>query len=211
MKRRFLGPSKKESADSRTIRKSTREASIDTLQATTIDSVNQKSIDSNTTPSINITCEKTEKVEILIAERDDFDLKPIYIQLMRQHPFHGFPHKQPMLLAPQLARILAMLLRAVRLVSFNLIPYRFKVRDRFSAYTASLLSLCRMSESYLYEMAKFMDDLEESGDFGVFWSLFENPEAEVMPVSLKSGQSASREEAVEEMKDCRPTVNLDIG
>ena len=96
MKRRFLGPSKKESADSRTIRKSTREASIDTLQATTIDSVNQKSIDSNTMPSINITCEKTEKVEILIAERDDFDLKPIYIQLMRQRPFHGFPHERQM-------------------------------------------------------------------------------------------------------------------
>ncbi|KAF3597353.1 hypothetical protein DY000_02021533 [Brassica cretica] len=31
--------------------------------------------------------------------------------------------------------------------------------------------------------------------------------AEVMPVLLKSGQSASREEAAEEMKDCRPTVN----
>ncbi|KAF2588223.1 hypothetical protein F2Q70_00038579 [Brassica cretica] len=27
--------------------------------------------------------------------------------------------------------------------------------------------------------------------------------AEVMPILLKSGQSASREEAVEEMKDCR--------
>ncbi|KAF2563029.1 hypothetical protein F2Q70_00016959 [Brassica cretica] len=81
-----------------------------------------------------------------------------------------------------------------------------------------------------------MDDLEESGDFGVFWSLFEcraaqthqmisygwrsshhfqcrqfevnqHPVAELMPVLLKSGQSASREEAVEEMKDCRPTVN----
>ena len=37
------------------------------------------------------------------------------------------------------------------------------------------------------------------------------PVAEVMPVLLKSGQSVSREEAVEEMKDCRPTVNLDIG
>ncbi|WZZ58342.1 hypothetical protein YC2023_058449 [Brassica napus] len=38
--------------------------------------------------------------------------------------------------------------------SFILIPYRFKVRDRFSAYTISLLSLCRMYESHLYEMAK---------------------------------------------------------
>ncbi|KAF2596598.1 hypothetical protein F2Q68_00010304 [Brassica cretica] len=53
MKRGFLGPSKKEHADSRTIRKSTREASIDTLQAS--------SIDSNTTPSIDITCGKAEK------------------------------------------------------------------------------------------------------------------------------------------------------
>ncbi|KAG5375438.1 hypothetical protein IGI04_040034 [Brassica rapa subsp. trilocularis] len=31
--------------------------------------------------------------------------------------------------------------------------------------------------------------------------------ADVMPVLLKSGQSASREEAVEEMKDCRSTVH----
>ncbi|WZZ33706.1 hypothetical protein YC2023_017107 [Brassica napus] len=38
--------------------------------------------------------------------------------------------------------------------SFNLIPYRFKVRDRFSAYTTSLLPLCRVYESHLYEMAK---------------------------------------------------------
>ena len=92
MKRGFLGSSKKEPAGLCTIRKSTRQESIDTLQATAIDSVNQKSIDNNTTPSIDITC---EKVEILIDERDDFDLKPIYIQLMRQHPFHGFPPEQP--------------------------------------------------------------------------------------------------------------------
>ncbi|WZZ50402.1 hypothetical protein YC2023_050509 [Brassica napus] len=38
--------------------------------------------------------------------------------------------------------------------SFILIPHRFNVRDRFSAYTISLLSLCRMYESHLYEMAK---------------------------------------------------------
>ncbi|KAF3559077.1 hypothetical protein F2Q69_00014059 [Brassica cretica] len=44
MKRGFLGYSKKKPADSRTIRKSTREESIDTLQAASIDSVNQKSI-----------------------------------------------------------------------------------------------------------------------------------------------------------------------
>ncbi|KAF2618488.1 hypothetical protein F2Q68_00039570 [Brassica cretica] len=34
----------------------------------------------------------------------------------------------------------------------------------------------------------------------------QHPVAEVMPVLLKSSQSASREEAVEEMKDCRSTV-----
>ncbi|KAF3486368.1 hypothetical protein F2Q69_00052339 [Brassica cretica] len=93
----------------------------------------------------------------------------------------------------------------------------------------------------------FRDDLEECGDFGVFWSLLsaelhrrfrclamdgdlptdilipsfdtryifsldfqfhwfednQHPVAEVMPVLLKTGQSASQEEAVEEMKDCR--------
>ena len=91
MKRGFMGSSKKESAGLCTICKSTREESIDTLQATAIDRVNQKSIDSNTTPLIDIACEKAEKVEILIVERDDFDLEPIYIQLMRQRPFHGFP------------------------------------------------------------------------------------------------------------------------
>ena len=45
MKREFLGSSKKEPADSRTIRKSTREESIDTLQAASKDSVNQKMIE----------------------------------------------------------------------------------------------------------------------------------------------------------------------
>ncbi|KAF3603107.1 hypothetical protein F2Q69_00035178 [Brassica cretica] len=94
---------------------------------------------------------------------------------------------------------------------------------------------------------RFRDDLEESGDFGVFWSLLsaelyrrirclamdgdliivrlssccdkryrfelafqcsrfevnQHPVGEVMHVLLMSGQSASREEAVEEMKDCR--------
>ncbi|WZZ53246.1 hypothetical protein YC2023_053353 [Brassica napus] len=45
MKRGFLGSSKKKPADSRTICKSTREESIDTLQAASIDSVHQKSID----------------------------------------------------------------------------------------------------------------------------------------------------------------------
>ncbi|KAF2571910.1 hypothetical protein F2Q70_00004176 [Brassica cretica] len=45
MKRGFLGSSKKEPADSRTICKSTREASIDTLQVASINSVNQTSND----------------------------------------------------------------------------------------------------------------------------------------------------------------------
>jgi len=51
MKRGYRGSSKKEPADSHTIRKSTREVSINTLQATAIDSVDQKSIDRNTTPN----------------------------------------------------------------------------------------------------------------------------------------------------------------
>ncbi|KAF2593133.1 hypothetical protein F2Q70_00043291 [Brassica cretica] len=101
------------------------------------------------------------------------------------------------------------------------------------------------------EAGLFRDYLEESGDFGVFWSLLsaelhihvrclamdvdittvrlipyfprryifelacqrrrfevnQHPVAEVMHVLLKSGQSASREEAVKEMKDCRSTVH----
>ena len=99
MKRGFLGPSKKEPASLCTIRKSIREVSINTLQATAIDKVNQKSIDGNTTPSIEITCEKAENVEVLIpsiAEREEFELKPIYITLMEQRLFHGFPHEQAM-------------------------------------------------------------------------------------------------------------------
>ncbi|KAF3515844.1 hypothetical protein DY000_02061581 [Brassica cretica] len=61
----------------------------------------------------------------------------------------------------------------------------------------------------------FMDDLEETGDFGVFWSLLSaklhkrvrclamdgefttHPVADVMPVLLNSGQSTSRDEAVD--------------
>ena len=79
MKRELLGSSKKELADSCTIHKSTREVSIDTLQAAAIDNVNHKSIDSNTTQSIDITCEKAENVEgaaipddSTVAEKDDF-------------------------------------------------------------------------------------------------------------------------------------------
>ena len=40
---------------------------------------------------------ETEMVEVLIpsvAKREE--LKPIYIKLMRQRPFHGFPHEQAM-------------------------------------------------------------------------------------------------------------------
>ncbi|KAF3599820.1 hypothetical protein F2Q69_00036391 [Brassica cretica] len=54
MKRRFLGSSKKEPADSRTICKSTREESIDALQAASIDIVNQASNDTNPLVSDNI-------------------------------------------------------------------------------------------------------------------------------------------------------------
>ncbi|KAF3587014.1 hypothetical protein F2Q69_00027218 [Brassica cretica] len=72
---------------------------------------------------------------------------------------------------------------------------------------------------------RFKDDLEESSDFGIFWSLLSaelhrrirclamdgdlsnHPVAEVIPVLLKSGQSALREKAVEEMKDCRSMVH----
>ncbi|WZZ63661.1 hypothetical protein YC2023_075031 [Brassica napus] len=72
MKRGFLGSLKKEPAGSSKIRKSTREVSIDTLQATAIDSVNHKSIDIKTTPSIDTTCEKVEKVDDLrMAKRDE--------------------------------------------------------------------------------------------------------------------------------------------
>ena len=70
MKRGFLGSLNKEPAGSSTICKSTREVSINALQATEIDNVNQKLIDSNTTPSIDTTWEKAEKVEILILSRD---------------------------------------------------------------------------------------------------------------------------------------------
>ena len=32
----------------------------------------------------------------IVAEREDFELKRIYITLMRQHPVHGYPHEKPM-------------------------------------------------------------------------------------------------------------------
>ncbi|KAF3521044.1 hypothetical protein DY000_02060845 [Brassica cretica] len=67
---------------------------------------------------------------------------------------------------------------------------------------------------------KFREDLEECGDFGVFWSRLSEElhrrvrclaldgdfptyhVSEVMHVLLKRSQYASREEAVEEMKNC---------
>uniref|UniRef100_A0A0D3E9Z2 Uncharacterized protein n=1 Tax=Brassica oleracea var. oleracea TaxID=109376 RepID=A0A0D3E9Z2_BRAOL len=42
-------------------------------------------------------------------------------------------------------------------IVFDLIPSRFEVCDMFSAYVTSLLPLCRVYESYLYEMAKLED------------------------------------------------------
>ncbi|KAF2535945.1 hypothetical protein F2Q68_00021747 [Brassica cretica] len=53
MKRGFLGHSKKEPAGLCTIRKSTREVSIDTLQAEAIDSVHHQSIDTRQTTTID--------------------------------------------------------------------------------------------------------------------------------------------------------------
>ncbi|KAF2586639.1 hypothetical protein F2Q70_00035951 [Brassica cretica] len=53
MKRGFLGPSKKEPAGLCTIRKSTREVPIDTLQAAAIDSVHHQSIDTRQTTAID--------------------------------------------------------------------------------------------------------------------------------------------------------------
>ena len=104
---------------------------------------------------------------------------------------------------------------------------------------------------FIQSVFGFRDDLEESGDFGVFlnplsaklhrhvrclamygdlptdilspslnrrqnfelafqcrrFEVNQHPVAEVMPVLLKSCHSASREEAVEEMKDCRSMVH----
>ncbi|KAG5375436.1 hypothetical protein IGI04_040032, partial [Brassica rapa subsp. trilocularis] len=61
----------------------------------------------------------------------------------------------------------------------------------------------------------FMYVLEKYGDLKLFEvhnytdasDVNQQPIAEVMPVLLKSGQSASRDEAVEEMKDCRSMVH----
>ncbi|KAL0753356.1 hypothetical protein Bca101_091024 [Brassica carinata] len=175
MKRGFMGSSKKELDDSRTIRKSMREASIDTLQAAAIDSANQASNDTiqhvsdcivhhstvhfsnvyhgtvhrcnvhhgtvhlmsndilhpvstnivhhssidtvhpaliNTVhparSTLFISCRSTLFTTILFITtlfiRTLFiivlfirqKLKPIYTTLMRQRPFHEFPHEQPM-------------------------------------------------------------------------------------------------------------------
>ncbi|KAF2586642.1 hypothetical protein F2Q70_00035952 [Brassica cretica] len=53
MKRGFLGPSKKEPAGLCTIRKSTREVPIDTLQAAAINNVHHQSIDTRKTTAID--------------------------------------------------------------------------------------------------------------------------------------------------------------
>ncbi|KAF2563306.1 hypothetical protein F2Q70_00017167 [Brassica cretica] len=59
---------------------------------------------------------------------------------------------------------------------------------------------------------RFMDDLEETGDFGVFWSLLSAElHRRIRCLAMggdltTSGQSASRKEAVEEMKENRSMV-----
>ncbi|KAF3527260.1 hypothetical protein DY000_02040932 [Brassica cretica] len=161
-------------------------------------------------------------------------------------------------------------------IVFDLILSRFKVHDMFSdyvtystvfdswrrirvwedvsAYDCFVFQEGGFIEEVLKEFSlnptsekHFWDDLEECGDFGVFWSLLsvelyrrvrclamdgdistailssyfytrysfeldfqchrfevnQNPVVEVMPVLLKSGQSASREEAVEKRNVCR--------
>ena len=121
----------------------------------------------------------------------------------------------------------------------------------FQAWSINVLIYIYYNIESIQSIYRFRDDLEESGDFGVFWSLLsaelhirvrcltidgdlttvrlsqyfdtrqsfqlafqfhlsavnQHPVAEVMPILLNSGQSALREEAVEEMKDCRSTVH----
>ena len=63
------------------------------------------------------------------------------------------------------------------------------------------LTTVRLS-SYFYTRYSF------ELDFQFHWfEVNQHPISEVMHVLLKSGQSASQEEAVEEMKDCRSTVH----
>ncbi|CAN6869606.1 unnamed protein product [Brassica oleracea] len=97
MKRGFLGYSKKKPADSRTIRKFTREESIDTLQVASIDSVNQKSIDNVHHQSI-ATRQTTGAVipdVIVVAEMNDFNLSREWYDWVGQDPFQGLPHHDP--------------------------------------------------------------------------------------------------------------------
>ncbi|KAG5415449.1 hypothetical protein IGI04_003016 [Brassica rapa subsp. trilocularis] len=99
---------------------------------------------------------------------------------------------------------------------------RLSLRDLFIGLFVTLVVLFRFSYP---DHLKFRYVLEESGDFGVFWSplsaelhihvrcltmygdLPMHPVAEVMFILVKSGQSASREEAVEEIKQHRSTVH----
>ncbi|KAF2562843.1 hypothetical protein F2Q70_00016119 [Brassica cretica] len=69
-----MGSSKKKSADSRTIRKSTREESIDTLQAASIDNVNQASNDTIQLVSDN-TVHRDAEYMILVLLLDDIMAK----------------------------------------------------------------------------------------------------------------------------------------
>ncbi|KAG5375940.1 hypothetical protein IGI04_040536 [Brassica rapa subsp. trilocularis] len=132
------------------------------------------------------------------------------------------------------------------------IPTGVRIHVSFNRYSRDLAyTFICINEVSRGSVCWFRDDLEESGDFGVFWSLFsaelhrrvrclamdgdilivrlsssfnisyifelpfqchrfevnQHPIADIMHVLLNSGQSASREEAVEEMKDCRSTVH----
>ncbi|KAF3604499.1 hypothetical protein F2Q69_00037580 [Brassica cretica] len=73
MKKGFLGSSKKKSADSRTIRKSTREESIDTLQAASIDNIHHQSIATRQTTMIDRANQPSENtlLDDFIAKRDE--------------------------------------------------------------------------------------------------------------------------------------------
>ncbi|KAF2618692.1 hypothetical protein F2Q68_00039238 [Brassica cretica] len=85
-------------------------------------------------------------------------------------------------------------------VSWRLLSAELHKRVRCLA-TDGDLSTVRLSPyfdtRYIFELAFQLHRFEVN----------QHPITEVIPVLLKSGQSASREEAVEEMKDCRSTVH----
>ncbi|KAF2577642.1 hypothetical protein F2Q68_00004644 [Brassica cretica] len=245
MKRGFLGSSHKKPADSRTICKSTREESIDTLQAASIDSVNQAS--NNTIQLVSDHIVHYGTVYPSTVHHGTVHLGTVHLGTVQLDTFHPASIDTVHLSSiktvhlPSINTVHLPSIDTVHLPSIDTVhPALIDIVHPDTVHPNTVLpntlhpdtfypgsvhpdtvdpvknnTTCGETEKIEVLILK-VDENEmlrdkEGGTRNSAGQLInahgavipDHPVAEVMHVLLKSGQSALREEAVEEMKDCR--------